>query len=96
MCGAGDYIEFPAIEGYKLTAVRVCMGYANNNGKPQIVKTDGTTMVTGGDPFAFTYAGEMHTWNLSGTEDNTAYRLASTENVKIQIRSLMLGYTAVE
>ncbi len=92
---AGDYLEFPAIEGYKLSWVKVCMGYANSNGIPKITETDGTTMVTGGDAYESTFAGEYHLWTLSGTAANTAYRITTTQDVKLQIRNFTLGYTAV-
>lgn len=88
----GSYIEFPAIEGMKLSSVEMRSGSASSSGKPAVTETDGTTVLSGGDAFTFKGRGSVHKWTLSGTASNTAYRLTSTTNVRIDIQKLTLTY----
>ena len=90
---AGNYIEFPAISGKKLTRVGIISGTESTHGNPAICPADSSTPVTGGEahPGSFT-TDEWYEWNLSGTTVNTAYRIYLTTDKSIAIRRLTLTY----
>ena len=79
----GDYLELPAVEGRTLVRVLVCTTDSGESsemgsGNPAIVTSDGA-LVPGGD--AWTGPKRMfseHSWNLSGTQPGTPYRIALT------------------
>ena len=102
---AGTYITLPALPGMKLMKVfadlggTVRNGYPSNSGAPFIATSEGI-QVTGGDPasdYEFIKDGDQdsdpYLWNLSGTRENTSYRLQFTDNVTgFGLQALKLVY----
>ena len=88
---AGSYIEFPAIEGMKLSTVEIRSGSTSTSGKPAVTDTEGNVL-SGGDAHTFSGRGDTYKWTVTGTAANTAYRLTTTEAVRLDIQKLMLTY----
>ncbi len=106
---AGSGISLPAVPGMRLVRVAANLGgmpskgYPNNSGAPFIAAGDGT-VVKGGEAaenaqFVIPEQGESepdsepYIWNLSGTKEETAYRLMFTEDVQsFGLQSLTLSY----
>lgn len=106
---AGSGISLPAVPGMRLVKVAADLGglpskgYPNNSGAPFIAAVDGTA-VKGGEAaenaqFVIPEQGESepdsepYVWSLSGTKEETAYRLMFTEDVQsFGLQSLTLSY----
>ena len=83
-----DYLEFPAIEGYKLSKVSVRWGRA---GERKITDTAGN-VVSGGESKSFN-PGEDYTWTLSETIANTAYQIRITNDTgRMDLINIRLRY----
>lgn len=90
------YIEFPAIENYKLTEVILT---STSGGSIQVgfsIRSSYSTTVSGGDQWT-NVQNTTHTWTLSGTAANTAYRMyvvktGGSGNKNGQVKGLKLTY----
>ena len=107
---AGSSISLPAVPGMRLVKVAADLGgmpskgYPNNSGAPYIAAENGT-VVKGGvaaenAQFVIPEQGESepdsepYVWSLSGTEEETVYRLTFTEGIQsFGLQSLVLSYT---
>lgn len=94
--GVGDYFAFPAIPGRKLVKVYVLDG---NAGGDCHIRTSEGVDVAGGNldaggtaSYYKNNAKKGVTFNLTGTEANTSYRLEAILNGTIRIRHLELTY----
>lgn len=106
---AGSVISLPAVPGMRLVKVAADLGgmpskgYPNNSGAPFIATEDGT-VVKGGEvaenaQFVIPEQGESepdsepYVWNLSGTKEDSTYKLMFTEDVQsFGLQSLTLSY----
>lgn len=71
--GKGSYISLPAVEGKRLSSVRMM---TSGSARSMAIASDTEgTLVTGGDKHEYTGTGELadHTWYLEGTLANTSY-----------------------
>ena len=95
--GEGQYITFPALEGKRLTTVRILTSGSNRSFA--IAADTKGTLVAGGDKFEFTDEENDNTWNLEGTLLNTPYygMVPSDGNkTTMTIRKLWLTYEEEE
>lgn len=86
--GTTVFVEFPAIPGRKL--VRVSFREYNKNTKPQIV-TSGGSVVSGGEAISFD-RNVLTSYYLSGTQENTPYRMQPTEPKTFRFTFIELEY----
>ena len=89
--GIGDYMQFPGIDGKKLTEVTMVSGAKGGCAAPRIAGKDGKTL-SGGDAHSFTAEGEIYTWKLSGTASGEGARLTATLPKSMDIRQLIIKY----
>lgn len=90
------YIEFPAIANYKLTEVILT---STSGGSTQVgfsIRSNYSTTLTGGAQWT-NVQNSSHTWTLSGTAANTAYRLyvvktSGSGSKNGQVKGLKLTY----
>ena len=89
---SGSYITFPAIANYKLVSVKAsnCEG-ASSKATISIVPLNSTSAVSGGSASTIA-AGGSHTWTLSGTSNNTAYRIYIGNANNVQYTQIVLTY----
>lgn len=90
----GNYLSFPAIEGKRLTRVGLISGIDNTlGGSPSVCPAGSSTPVNGGEALGVMYQrGEWYEWNLSGTDENTAYRFYFNTANAFYARRLVLTY----
>ena len=89
---AGDYIEFPAIEGRRLVKVTwQTAGGATRSGN-QIVEADNPANIVGPEIFASCQTGDLRIWELTATEAGKAYRIESTRDQTMQTPALECYY----
>ena len=92
--GIGNYIEFPAIAGKKLVKVFVVDGNAGGDCHIQTSAAEPAD-VEGGNLGSGKYKSDARsgvTFNLTGTAENTAYRLNAVADGTIRIKHLELTY----
>lgn len=87
--GIGDYIAFPAFPGVKL--VKMTFIYGNAKKFTADVRSPQDTAIPDSE-FTVNALGDKVTLNLSGTENNTSYKLVSKTKDKSGIRDLILYY----
>lgn len=98
--GNGSYISLPAVEGRRLSSVR--MMTTGGTRYMAIASDIEGTLVTGGDMHTYTGSGELadHTWELSGTKANTQYYgiipSSCDSKATMTIRKMWLTYEEVE
>lgn len=95
--GVGNWIQSPAIQGYKLSKVTMADYNANASFTPHniISAEDVPVVVKGGasDEYSGTFArNELVTWTLAGTKANTAYRLATTADKTMRLMHVVFEY----
>lgn len=99
--GVGNYVEFPAIAGRKLTKVSVVD--ANGWAQPHIKDVNGQTVAGGsvsecsaskaGSSYqAYCEQQKMVSWDLTGTESGAPYRFQATNASTMRLRHLELVY----
>ena len=88
--GSGEtvYVEFPAIAGYKLT--RVSFREYNANTAPVITDAKGN-VIPGGESLSFK-RNELTSYYLSGTAENTPYRMMITNTKTFRFTYIELEY----
>ena len=90
---SGDYIEIPAVSGYKLSKVIMRNAAQNRaSGSPSIVSSDGDAII-GGEAWSGNgkLQGLEHIWNLD-VEAGEACRMRLTDNSECNIQQLRLFY----
>ncbi len=88
--GTGEdiWVEFPAIQGRKLS--RISFREYNANTNPSIVDSK-LSVIPGGDPVGFK-RNELTSFYLSGTAENTSYRIKSNANKTFRFTLIELEY----
>ena len=90
---SGGYILMPAVEGKKLTSVKILTGVgASTKVNVGVYDENGTAAVSGGDAKVLDAQDAEFTWTLSGTEVNTHYQLRVTSAHNAQLQKLTLIY----
>ena len=87
----GSYIELPAVAGKALTGVTLVQALGGGSNVNVSVQTLAGETVTGGDAIAMN-AGDTGVWTLSGTENNTSYRIYIGSSKNLHIAKLTLSY----
>ena len=83
----------PAVEGKKLTSVKILTGVgASTKVNVGVYDENGTAAVSGGDAKVLDAQDAEFTWTLSGTEVNTHYQLRVTSAHNAQLQKLTLIY----
>ena len=89
--GAGDYVQFPAIEGMRIVEVTMVSGTKYGSGIPCIADKNGN-VIAGGDAHRFKEEGESFSWTLTGTAPGEGARLLTTTAKPMEIRELTVRY----
>ncbi|MBQ0075804.1 MAG: InlB B-repeat-containing protein, partial [Bacteroidales bacterium] len=101
-CGATEdnasVITFPAIANYKLSEVTLTATAGGSQNVGMSIRSDWNNIVTGGSSWTYVQS-DSKTWTLTGTEDNTSYKLyisrvLGSNTYNSQIASLQLTYTS--
>ncbi|MBQ9547563.1 MAG: hypothetical protein IJV01_00180 [Bacteroidales bacterium] len=95
---SGDYMEVPAQAGKRIYKIRIqaTPNMSGAIGSPAIYTTGGT-LVTGGEAWTGTvFNGEEHTWYLSGTAENTPYRIQMTADGTLCMGRIEVWYTTAD
>ncbi len=79
----GDYIEFPVIEGRRLSKV-VWESTNSSRTGTQIVSTDDVPVVVGAEITSVCEPGDLRVWDLAATEVSKPYRLVLIKNSTMQ------------
>ena len=83
----------PAIEGKKLTSVKILTGVgASTNVNVGVYDENGTAAVAGGEAIVLDKKNAEFSWTLTGTEVNTHYQLRVTSAHNAQLQTLTLIY----
>ena len=90
---SGGYILMPAIEGKKLTSVKILTGVgASTKVMVGVFDKGGNKAVAGGEAKQLNEQDAEFSWNLTGTEVNTHYQLRVTSAHNAQFQKLTLIY----
>ena len=89
----GGYILMPAIEGKKLTSVKILTGIgASKNVSVGVYDANGEEAVAGGEAIVLAEQAGEFSWTLTGTEVNTHYQFRITNAYNAQLQTLTLIY----
>ena len=89
----GGYILMPAIEGKKLTSVKILTGTtASKNVSVGVYDANGEAAVAGGEAIVLAAQNKEFSWTLTGTEVNAHYQLRVTNAYNAQLQTLTLIY----
>lgn len=89
----GGYILMPAIEGKKLTSVKILTGTtASKNVSVGVYDANGEAAVAGGEAIVLAEQNKEFSWTLTGTEVNAHYQLRVTNAYNAQLQTLTLIY----